>query len=210
LVTSTVKGEGKTFVSYNLAVTLANSGKRVVLVGGDIRNPQIHRYLDIKNKNISGVTEFLTGKTFEIKELLAPIPSVDGLDVILSGAIPPNPAELWMQGRTTELFEQLDSLYDILVIDSSPTILVTDTLLLKEYADVTVYVARANYTDKPLLYYIKEMVEGSKLNNVGLVINDVKSMNLGYGNKYGYTYNADKTTRLERFKKLFSGDKGLS
>jgi capsular exopolysaccharide synthesis family protein len=210
LVTSTVKGEGKTFVSYNLAVTLANSGKRVVLVGGDIRNPQIHRYLDKKNKNISGVTEFLTGKTFEIKELLAPVPGVDGLDVILSGAIPPNPAELWMQGRTTELFEQLDSLYDIIVLDSSPTILVTDTLLLKEYADVTVYVARANYTDKPLLYYIKEMVEGSKLNNVGLVINDVKSMNLGYGNKYGYTYNADKTTLLERFKKLFSGDKGLS
>lgn len=204
LVTSTVKGEGKTFVSYNLAATLANSGKKVVLVGGDIRNPQIHRYLDARNKNISGVTEFLVGKVDNVKQLIAPIDAVPGLDVILSGAIPPNPAELWMQGRTAALFEQLDALYDIVLVDSSPTILVTDTLLIKDYADVTVYVTRANYTDKPLLQYIKELVDGNKLLNVGLVINDVKSMNLGYGNKYGYTYNADTKTRLERFKAIFS------
>lgn len=204
LVTSTVKGEGKTFVSYNLAATLANSGKKVVLVGGDIRNPQIHRYLDARNKNISGVTEFLVGKVDDVKQLTAPIDTVPGLDVILSGAIPPNPAELWMQGRTAALFEQLDALYDIVLVDSSPTILVTDTLLIKDYADVTVYVTRANYTDKPLLQYIKELVDGNKLLNVGLVINDVKSMNLGYGNKYGYTYNADTKTRLERFKAIFS------
>lgn len=204
LVTSTVKGEGKTFVSYNLAATLANSGNRVVLVGGDIRNPQIHRYLDSKDKSINGVTEFLINKVSNVTDLITPVNSIPKLDVILSGTIPPNPAELWMQGRTVELFDQLDALYDVILVDSSPTILVTDTLLINNYADITVYVTRANYTDKPLLSYIKDLVSNDKLKNVGLVINDVKSMNLGYGNKYGYTYNEDKKSKWGLLGSLFS------
>lgn len=203
LVTSTIKGEGKTFVSYNLAVTLANSGKKVVLVGGDVRNPQIHRYLNDKNKRISGVTEFLVGKTNEIKDSVRSVESVPNLDIVLSGTIPPNPAELWMQGRTNELFDQLDALYDIILIDSSPTILVTDTLLISNYADVTVYVARANHTDKPLLNYIKDLLSSNKLKNVAMVINDVKAMNLGYGNKYGYSYGSEKPSISKRIKSFF-------
>lgn len=204
LVTSTIKGEGKTLVSYNLAVTLANSGKKVILLGGDTRNPQLHRYLEDKNKGIQGVTEFLTGKVESVNTIIKPVITIPGLEVMLSGAIPPNPAELWMQGRKTDLFEQLNDKYDIIIVDSSPTLLVTDTLLINEIADVTVYVSRADYTDKPLLQYIKDLVAGNKLKNVGLVINDVKSMNLGYGNKYGYTYNADKKSFIERLKAKFN------
>lgn len=201
LVTSTIKGEGKTFVAYNLAVTLANSGKSVLLIGADIRNPQIHRYLKGISKSTPGVTEFLSGSKTSVYEIIAPIEEIPKLYVMLSGAIPPNPAELWMQGKTAALFEQVDQQFDVILLDTSPTILVTDTLLLKDYADLTVYVTRANYTDKPFLNYIKELVKDNKLVNVSLVINDVKSMNLGYGNKYGYTYNDEKPSSFSIRKK---------
>ncbi len=201
LVTSTIKGEGKTFVAYNLAVTLANSGKSVLLIGADIRNPQIHRYLKGISKSTAGVTEFLSGSKTSVYEIIAQIEEIPKLYVMLSGIIPPNPAELWMQGKTAALFEQVDQQFDVILLDTSPTILVTDTLLLKDYADLTVYVTRANYTDKPFLNYIKELVKDNKLVNVSLVINDVKSMNLGYGNKYGYTYNDEKSSGFSIRKK---------
>ncbi|MEP0478762.1 MAG: polysaccharide biosynthesis tyrosine autokinase, partial [Nonlabens sp.] len=130
LVTSTIKGEGKTLVSYNVSNTFAYSGKKVLLIGGDIRNPQLHRYLPNVSKRTKGVTEYLTNDQLTVEELAMTSKVNPNLDIILSGAIPPNPAELWMQDRTKDLFEEAKSLYDLVIIDSAPTILVTDTLLI--------------------------------------------------------------------------------
>ncbi|WP_167341857.1 GumC family protein [Nonlabens sp. SY33080] len=205
LVTSTVKGEGKTFVAFNLALTNAYSGKKVLLIGGDIRNPQLHRFYNKQFKRKRGVTEFLTNDSIKIKDLVITDPDNSNLDIVLSGAIPPNPAELWMQKRTQDLFNEAELDYDLIIIDSAPTILVTDTLLINKYADVTVYVTRADYTEFSLLEYISDTLKSEKIKNAALVINDVKMANFGYGNKYGYSYGAEKqsfwTSLKEKFKR---------
>ena len=188
LVTSTIKGEGKTLASFNLANTFAYSGKKVLLIGGDIRNPQLHRYYDQVSKRTPGVTEFLTDDQKKLKELTFTSDTNANLDLLLSGAIPPNPAELWMQDRTTSLFDEAKEHYDLVIIDSAPTILVTDTLLISKYADVVAYVVRANYTDKDLLEFIANSVKEGKLTNIAFVLNNVKMDQFGYGSKYGYKY----------------------
>ncbi|WP_405377631.1 GumC family protein [Nonlabens sp. Asnod3-A02] len=209
LVTSTIKGEGKTLVSYNISNTFAYSGKKVLLIGGDIRNPQLHRYLPNVSKRTKGVTEYLTNDQLTVEELAMTSKVNPNLDIILSGAIPPNPAELWMQDRTKDLFEEAKSLYDLVIIDSAPTILVTDTLLINKYADVTTYVTRANYTDTSLLEFVEDTIEDGKLSNVAVVVNNVKLANFGYGNKYGYAYGEEKRTWLDLLKKKFSKGKSF-
>lgn len=209
LVTSTIKGEGKTLVSYNVSNTFAYSGKKVLLIGGDIRNPQLHRYLPNVSKRTKGVTEYLTNDQLTVEELAMTSKVNPNLDIILSGAIPPNPAELWMQDRTKDLFEEAKSLYDLVIIDSAPTILVTDTLLINKYADVTTYVTRANYTDTTLLEFVADTIDDGKLSNVAVVVNNVKLANFGYGNKYGYAYGEEKKTWLDLLKKKFSKGKSF-
>ncbi|WP_438969186.1 GumC family protein [Nonlabens sp.] len=205
LVTSTVKGEGKTLVAYNIANTFAFSGKKVLLIGGDIRNPQLHRYSSDKvSKRTKGVTEYLVTNELLLEDLVIRSSLNSNLDVILSGAIPPNPAELWMQDRTKKLFEEARNNYDLVIIDSAPTILVTDTLLINKYADVTAYVTRASYTDVSLLEFVSDTIDQGKLSNVAAVINNVKLANFGYGNKYGYAYGAEKKSLLKRLKSVFS------
>lgn len=201
IVTSSVKGEGKTFVSYNLAMTIANSGKKVLLVGGDIRNPQLHRYLERGSKNLKGVTEFLVFPEYKVEELIHQSDANENLTLFLSGSIPPNPAELWMSSRVDELLEYGKENYDVVIIDSAPSMLVTDTLLISDKADVTVYVTRANYTEKPLLDFVSDTIENGKLKNVAMVLNNVKIANFGYGNKYAYSYGVDKDSPWTRFLK---------
>jgi capsular exopolysaccharide synthesis family protein len=201
IVTSTVKGEGKTFVSYNLAMTMANSGKNVLLIGGDIRNPQLHRYLTKGSKNLKGVTEFLIYPEYAPEEFVHESDANPNLKIFLSGAIPPNPAELWMSSRVDELVEYGKANYDAVILDSAPSMLVTDTLLISDRADVTVYVSRANYTEKPLLDFVSDTIQTGKLNNVAMVLNNVKMANFGYGNKYAYSYGVDKETRWDTFLK---------
>lgn len=204
LVTSTVKGEGKTLVSYNVANTFAFSGKKVLLIGGDIRNPQLHRYSsDNVSKRTKGVTEYLVNKDLVLNDLVIHSSSNSNLDIILSGAIPPNPAELWMQDRTKTLFEEARNNYDLVIIDSAPTILVTDTLLINKFADVTAYVTRANYTDISLLEFVSDTIEQGKLTNVAVVVNNVKLSNFGYGNKYGYAYGEEQKSFFDKLKSKF-------
>lgn len=201
IVTSSVKGEGKTFVSFNLAMTMANSGKNVLLVGGDIRNPQLHRYLEKGSKNLKGVTEFLVYPKYTPAELIHESDANPNLKIFLSGAIPPNPAELWMSPRVDELLDYGKMHFDVVIIDSAPSMLVTDTLLISDKADVTVYVARANYTEKPLLDYVSDTIESGKLKNVSMVLNNVKIANFGYGNKYAYSYGVDQDNAWTKFLK---------
>lgn len=191
LVTSTVKGEGKTFVSANLAITLANSGAKVALVGADLRNPQLQRYLKGEYNN-KGVVDYLVYPETTIEDYLQPSNTYSNLWLLVSGTIPPNPAELWMRERTNELFAELNQKFDYIVVDTAPVMLVTDTLLINKYADIMLYALRAGYTEKKLLDFPVENERNNKLKNLAFVLNNVSMANFGYGNKYGYTYGSKK------------------
>ncbi|NND88386.1 MAG: tyrosine protein kinase, partial [Flavobacteriaceae bacterium] len=137
-----------------------------------------------------------------IKDLSHKSSKNDNLDIILSGVIPPNPAELLLQKRTTQFFEELEEIYDYIIVDTAPSMLVTDTILLNPLADVMLYVARAGYTDKRLLEFPKDAMEDGRLKNVNMVLNNVDLNHFGYGNKYGYSYTEDRGND-GFFKKLF-------
>ncbi|MBZ0327472.1 MAG: polysaccharide biosynthesis tyrosine autokinase [Altibacter sp.] len=197
-VTSTIKGEGKTLVAFNLALTLALTGKKVVLVGADIRNPQLHRYLPESERKNRGLTEFIMDDTLTVTQLASQSEYNKNLDIVLSGVIPPNPAELLMQNRTNDFFREIKRAYDYVIVDTAPSMLVTDTLLINKFADITLYVVRAGYTDKRLLEFPKDAMEEGRLSNLAIVLNNVDMSNFGYGNKYGYTYSDEKRTWRHR------------
>ncbi|MFI1773814.1 GumC family protein [Thalassobellus citreus] len=195
-VTSTIKGEGKSFFSLNTALTIANTNKRVLLIGADIRNPQIHAVLNGKVKAETsklGFTEYLADKSILVGETINTYNINDiEIDILLSGKIPPNPAELLMSGRVKDLFDYVSNKYDMVIVDTAPTMPVTDTLLISQYAGHTIYLTRADYTEKRVLNFTKGLHSENKLNNMMLVVNDVKKSNFGYGSKYGYYATPEK------------------
>lgn len=204
-VTSTVKGEGKTFTSVNLALTLATPRKKVIIIGSDIRNPQLQRYNESR-RGLVGLSEFMYDAEMTASEIIHQTTFNPYCDVIYSGAITPNPTELLSNGRYQDLIESLKPLYDYIILDTAPLMLVTDSFLISDVADITVYVTRSGYTEKELIVFINKQIKDKKIKNVGLVLNDVSKMNsgYGYGYKYGYGYAEDqKKSVLERiFKKL--------
>ncbi|UKB80664.1 GumC family protein [Chryseobacterium sp. MEBOG07] len=187
-VTSTVKGEGKTFASVNLALTLANPKKKVIIIGSDIRNPQLQRYNPAR-KGLTGLTEYLYSDNTKLEDIIHVSSFNPHLDVIYSGMIPPNPTELLSNGRYEILLDELKGKYDYIILDTAPLLLVTDTFLIAELSDVTIYVSRSKYTEKALLEFANINIDQKKIRNVGFVLNDVNRENLGYSNKYGYGYN---------------------
>ncbi len=201
-VTSSVKGEGKTFTAFNLALTLANSGKKVLIMGADLRNPQLQRY-EMDSRDFKGISDYLVNKDLELKPLIKTSEIHEDLDLLASGSIPPNPSELWRTYRAATLFETLKEDYDYIVVDTAPVMLVTDTFLINKYADLTLYVTRAGYTEKQLLNFALDAKKDGKLHDVSLVLNDVKLANFGYGNKYGYAYGVEKEGFLEKLKARF-------
>lgn len=200
-VTSTLSGEGKTFVSINLAGTLALSGKRVLLIGMDIRNPKLAEYLEMPHGR--GITNYLTNGGADIRDLIFKFSDQEhkNLDVLASGAVPPNPAELLMNDKVGSLFAELEGLYDYIVVDTAPVSLVTDTLLISKYADVFVYVCRAGYLDKRLLVIPENLYKERRLPNMSILVNDTDSKK-GYGYGYGYGYGQEtKQPWWKRFTK---------
>ncbi|PQV47710.1 capsular exopolysaccharide synthesis family protein [Jejuia pallidilutea] len=189
-VTSTINGEGKSFFSMNMALTMANTGKKVLVIGADVRNPQIFPAIKkaLNTKEIkNGLTEFLVDDTINVKDVVNTHLINDiKVDVLLSGKVPPNPAELLMGDRVKELFDNVSQEYDYVIVDTAPSMLVTDTILISQYAGHTIYLTRANYTEKEILNFAKELHDDKKLNGMMLVVNDVKQSNFGYGAKYGY------------------------
>lgn len=202
LVTSTTKGEGKSLVSANLAVTLADTKKKVVLVGADLRNPQLKQYID-HNKRQVGLSNYLYNESIGLDEIINDSGLQDNLSIISSGSIPPNPAELLMGGRVKTFFEELKKKYDYVVIDSAPLLLVTDTFLINKYADVTVYVMRSGYAERQFTDFVAHTIKEEKLNRVAMVLNDVSMANFGYGNKYGYNYGGEKEDFLSKLKRFW-------
>ncbi len=203
-VTSTIKGEGKTFASVNLALTLANPNRKVIIIGSDIRNPQLQRY-DKNSRVYMGLTEFLYDENVTLDKVIHQSNMNPHLDVIYSGAIPPNPTELLTNGRYQVLLETLKPLYDYIIVDTAPLMLVTDTFLFADLADTTLYVTRSNYTEEKLIDFANKNIKTNKIKNVGFVLNDVSKSNLGYGNKYGYGYGAKEKTLFDKIKSVFKG-----
>src|SRR5690606_25649137 len=122
----------------------------------------------------------------------------ENLSIVLSGTIPPNPAELLMQKRTTTFIDELKKQFDYIIMDTAPSMLVTDTILINKLADVTLYIVRAGYTDKRLLDFPQDAINDGRLSNVAMVLNNVSLNNFGYGNKYGYSYAREEVAFLKR------------
>ncbi|WP_136465426.1 GumC family protein [Flagellimonas onchidii] len=194
MVTSSVSGEGKTFLSSNLSMILSSTGKRVLLLGGDIRNPKVFDF--IKSKGIAdksqikyGLTDYLFKNELRTKDLIHRFNVNDvTMDIIYSGKIPPNPSELLLSDRLEELFTGLREKYDYVIVDSAPLLSVTDSLILEKYTDHVIYVTKSKNTERKVLEFPLKLNKEGKLKNLSFIVNGVKESNLGYGGKYGYGY----------------------
>lgn len=185
LVTSALNGEGKSYVAINIAASLALLKKKVVIVGLDIRKPTLSQYLHIDFKG--HLTSFLLDPTIPIDDLIIQSGAVDNLDVMPSGAIPPNPGELIQSPRMELLFNALKERYDYIIVDTSPLYLVSDTFHLDKFADMTIFVTRANYISREMLPYIQDIYEQKKMHNMACILNASSGGKRGYGyGRYGY------------------------
>lgn len=199
-VTSTVKGEGKTFISVNLSFALASPQVKVLLIGSDIRNPQLQRY-NPEMKNAKGLSEYLHEEIDNTADIIKPSGYHPNCDFIYSGSIPPNPTDLLQNGRYEQLLKSVENNYDYIILDTAPLMLVTDSFLISDVADSTVYVTRSEISEKGFIEFANKNISTGKIKNVGFVLNDVHKSNYGYGNQYGYGYNAEEKRWLAFFKK---------
>lgn len=187
LLTSTVSGEGKSFVSINLAATFAKNGHKVLLMGMDIRKPTLAKYLPIQPKY--GLTEYLSSADVTLDDIIVPNAVADNMDIITAGPVPPNPSEMLLRQDVDELFEKLRGMYDYIFVDSAPVGMVSDSFSLARVADATVYVCRANYTTLRDVQFFNEVFAENRLPKMGLVINGTTATK-GYG--YGYGENVSR------------------
>lgn len=188
-VTSAIKEEGKTMMALNLSLAYASMGKRVLLVGADLRNPQIHSYMDL-DKSGPGLSDYLKNTWFGFHDgVQRGVKQSPNHEVYLSGAIPASAPVLLSNPRFGEFIQDAKKEYDYVVVDTAPTMLVTDTLLISNHADATLFVLRSGVTDKNLLQFSKELHRNKKLTNMAYVVNavgKVKDRKYNYGYAYGY------------------------
>lgn len=188
LVTSTMSGEGKTFVSINLSIMLSLAEKKVLIMGMDLRNPQLAKNFGIKDKN--GITGYLSGQIKDYKSLIHSSTEFPSLFVMPAGVIPPNPTELIMKERFDTLFTELRKEYDYIVIDSAPVGAVSDSYLIDRISNLTLYICRAGYTDKRNIEFVNRIQQEKSLKRIFLVVNDVdfETGRYSYHSRYGYGY----------------------
>lgn len=191
LVSSSIQGEGKSFCAFHTAITISNLNKKVLLIGLDLRNPQLHEYFSL-NKNIVGLTDYLANKNDKWKELLQKGNDFStNLDVLLAGEIPPNPTQLLTNSNFETLIKEAKDIYDFIILDSAPVQMVSDTLNVSYLADATVFIVKYDFTDKSSLAKINNFIKNEKLKNVGILINGVNmktAYGYGYGKSYSYQY----------------------
>lgn len=198
LFTSSIQGEGKSFCAFHNAITISNLNKKVLLIGTDLRNPQLHEYFKL-DKNILGLTDYLSNKNDDWKEFLQKDTNFsENLDVLFTGEIPPNPNQLLTNSNFETLIEEAKQLYDFIILDTAPLQMVSDTLNFTYLADVTVFVVKYDYTDKSALVNINSFIKKEQLKNVGILINGVNMKNAygyGYGQNYSYQYQQISTKK---------------
>ena len=212
LVTSSIMGEGKTFITSNLSLALASYNHKVLLIGADMRKPRLAEALNIDFTGV-GLSSYLSEYNLNWRDLLVKSNSYNSdLSILFSGLIPPNPSNLFSNKRFETLIEEAKKEFDYIIIDCPPTIYVNDTLLISKYADLTVYITRYNFTDRELINYSKNLFSDNKLKNMAYILNGIKSnynnkysYNYGYG--YGYGYGNDEENKPKHFFKLFKNKK---
>ena len=185
LVTSTVSGEGKSFISANLAISLSLLGKKVVIVGLDIRKPGLNKVFNIPRKEV-GITQYLANPEKNLMDLVQLSDVSKNLYILPGGTVPPNPTELLARDGLDKVIETLKKNFDYVILDTAPVGMVTDTLLIGRVADLSVYVCRADYTHKNEYTLINELAENNKLPNLCTVINGLDLKRRKYGYYYGY------------------------
>lgn len=188
MFTSSTSGEGKTFTAANLAVSFALLGKKVILIGLDIRKPRLAELFKINNHN-NGITPLLTMTNPEwsdVKKQIVPSEINNNLDLLMAGPIPPNPAELVSRPALEQVLNLLRENYDYVLVDTAPVGLLTDTLQIGKHADICIYMCRADYTPKASFGMINELAAENKLPNLCIAINGIDLSDKKYGYYYGY------------------------
>jgi len=188
-VTSSVSGEGKTFVAINMATVFALSEKKTIIIGLDLRKPKLYKYFEMKDSD--GVVNYLAGQK-SVEEIIYKT-KIPNLDIIPSGPIPPNPYELLLRKEMESFMTYLKKNYDYIVIDTPPIAIVSDALEIFKHADANIYVIRQNYTQKDMPRIIEQKYKMGKVSNISIVLNDFAVKNsygygYGYGHGYGYGY----------------------
>jgi capsular exopolysaccharide synthesis family protein len=184
MVTSSFSGEGKSFISTNVAAVIALTGKKTVIMEFDIRKPKIVSGLDLKRK--MGITNYIIGKA-SFEELLVKVDGIDNLYVIPCGPIPPNPAEILLDPMLEKLMHDVQRHFDAVVMDTAPIGLVSDAMNLSRYADCTLYIVRQGHTFRKQLTMVQDLYVNNKLPRLSLLLNDVEAEGHYYGG-YGYGY----------------------
>ncbi len=188
LFTSSTSGEGKTFTAANLAVSFALLGKKVILIGLDIRKPRLAELFKINNYT-TGITNLLimNNPTWDdVKEQILPSEINNNLDLLMAGPVPPNPTELIARPALEQVINQIKQHYDYVLIDTAPIGLVTDTLQIGKLADISIYMCRADYTPKASFNIINNLATEKKLPNMCIAINGIDLSEKKYGYYYGY------------------------
>ena len=185
MVTSTVSGEGKSFVSANTAISLSLLGKKVVIVGLDIRKPGLNKVFNLSTKE-QGITQFLINPNQNIMDLVQKSDINSNLFILPGGAVPPNPTELLARKGLETAIEQLKEHFDYVILDTAPIGMVTDTQLIARIADLTMYVCRADYTRKSEFSLVNELAAANKLPRISIAINGLDLNKKKYGYYYGY------------------------
>ncbi len=183
-VTSTISGEGKTFIAINLAGVIAFSGKRVVILDLDMRKPKIHIGFNVENNH--GMSTILIGRD-KVEDCIMHS-TLPNLDFITAGPIPPNPAELIINPRMDQLIESLKTKYDIIICDTPPVGIVIDGIPVIQRADYPLYILRANYSRKMFIVQINKLMNDNKIKNISVILNGVEMSRVKYGYGYGYSY----------------------
>jgi capsular exopolysaccharide synthesis family protein len=184
-VTSTISGEGKTFITINLGGIIAMSGLRVVILDLDMRKPKVH--LGLNGTNEKGISTILIGR-HSLEECLRTT-DIENLAYIAAGPIPPNPSELILRDDFSELIKNLQDIYDVILIDTPPVGLVTDAMIIMQQVDVRFFVMRANYSKRGFAKNIQRIAKAHQIPRIGLILNSIESKgSYGYGYGYGYGY----------------------
>jgi len=183
-VSSSISGEGKTFVALNLAGIFAMMGKKVLIIDLDLRKPKIHHGFNVPNA--VGMSTILADKS-DWKTCINKS-ELEGLDFITAGPIPPNPSELIIGGRLEKVIAEFKNVYDLIVIDNPPVGIVSDGIGVLNRADCPIYVLRANYSKRMFVHRVVDLIETKKIPKLFVLLNSVDSSKTGYGYAYGYSY----------------------
>lgn len=206
MVSSSVKGEGKTTVSTNTALTLAQN-RKVLLLGADLRNPQLKRFVSHAKR---GLSDYLANENENtIDQYIETFKDNPNLDILPSGTIAPNPTNLLANAKMEKIFNHLKTKYEFIIVDTAPMLLLSDSFHLIQYADLLLYVMRAEYTDRDILEFTEEVERDNAQGKLVIVLNDVKNRHISYyDNKYGYGYgyysDDEETNKKMKWKKRFS------